>query len=83
VAALLRSEQRMGEISMLAVDPDHQGRGIGTALTEFALAWLKEAGMVIAMVETGGDPGQAAARRTYERAGLAKLEIGRYFKTLE
>jgi ribosomal protein S18 acetylase RimI-like enzyme len=30
-------ERSMGEISMLAVDPDYQGGGIGTALTEFAL----------------------------------------------
>jgi GNAT superfamily N-acetyltransferase len=50
-------ERGIGEISMLAVDPDHQGRGIGTALTEFALDWLKDAGMTVAMVETGGTPG--------------------------
>ncbi len=47
----------MGEISMLAVDPDHQGGGIGTALTEFALDKLKDAGMTVAMVETGETQG--------------------------
>ena len=62
-------ERSMGEISMLAVDPDHQGGGIGTALTEFALDRLEAAGMKVAMVETGGDPGHAAARRTYEKVG--------------
>jgi predicted N-acetyltransferase YhbS len=46
----------MGEISMLAVDPDYQGGGIGTALTEFALDRLKYAGMSVAMVKMGGDP---------------------------
>jgi ribosomal protein S18 acetylase RimI-like enzyme len=75
-------ERSMGEISMLAVDPDHQGSGIGTALTEFALDRLKEAGMTVAMVETGGDPGHAAARRTYENAGYVLLPIARYFKNL-
>ena len=75
-------ERSMGEISMLAVDPDHQGSGIGTALTEFALDRLKEAGMTVAMVETGGDPGHAAARRTYEKAGYVLLPIARYFKNL-
>jgi len=75
-------ERSMGEISMLAVDPDHQGGGIGTALTEFALDRLKEAGMRVAMVETGGDPGHAAARRTYEKAGYVLLPIARYFKNL-
>ena len=75
-------ERSMGEISMLAVDPDYQGGGIGTALTEFALDRLKDAGMRVAMVETGGDPGHAAARRTYEKAGYVLLPIARYFKNL-
>jgi ribosomal protein S18 acetylase RimI-like enzyme len=75
-------ERNMGEISMLAVDPDHQNGGIGTAMTEFALERLEEAGMKIAMVETGGDPGHAAARRTYEKAGFVLLPIARYFKNL-
>jgi len=75
-------ERGMGETSLLAVDPDHQGGGIGTALTEFALARLEEAGMTVAMVETGGDPGHAAARRTYEKAGYTLLPVARYFRNL-
>jgi ribosomal protein S18 acetylase RimI-like enzyme len=82
VAVDLHPESSMGEIHMLAVDPDHQGNGIGTALTEFALARIKDAGMKVAMVETGGDPGHAAARRTYEKAGYLHLPIARYFKNL-
>jgi GNAT superfamily N-acetyltransferase len=70
----------MGEISMPAVDPDHQGSGIGTALSTFALDRLRDAGMKVAMVEKGGEPGHAAARRTYERAGYVLLPIARYFK---
>ena len=75
-------ECSMGEITMLAVDPDYQGGGIGTALTEFALDRLKDAGMRVSMVETGGDPGHAAARRTYEKAGYVLLPIAKYFKNL-
>ena len=83
VAIVLHHPERsMGETSMLAVDPDYQGGGIGTALTEFALGRLKDAGMTVAMVETGGDPGHAAARRTYEKAGYVHLPIARYFKNL-
>jgi ribosomal protein S18 acetylase RimI-like enzyme len=67
---------------MLAVDPDHKDGGMGTALTEFALERLKDDGMKVAMVETGGDPGHAAARRTYEKAGFVLLPIARYFKNL-
>jgi GNAT superfamily N-acetyltransferase len=75
-------ERSIGEIYMLAVDPDYQGGGIGTALTEFALDWIKDAGMAVAMVETGGDPGHAAARRTYEKVGYTHVPIARYFKKL-
>jgi len=82
VAVKLDSETRMGEIYMVAVDPDFQGHGIGTALMEFALLWMKDAGMSVAMVETGGDPGHAPARRTYEKLGFGLLPIARYFKKL-
>ena len=82
VAVELHPESSIGEIHMLAVDPDHQGGGIGTALTEFALKWMEDAGMTVAMVETGGDPGHAAARRTYEKAGYVHMPIARYFKGL-
>ncbi|KAM3098853.1 GNAT family N-acetyltransferase [Phormidesmis sp. 146-12] len=82
VAVKLDAESRMGEIYMVAVDPDFQDRGIGSALIEFALDWMKEAGMSVAMVETGGDPGHAPARRTYEKLGFGLLPIARYFKKL-
>jgi ribosomal protein S18 acetylase RimI-like enzyme len=82
VAVKLDSESRMGEIYMVAVDPDYQRRGIGTALMEFALDSMKVAGMSVAMVETGGDPGHAPARCTYEKLGFGLLPIARYFKKL-
>lgn len=82
VALKCHAESQLGEIYMLAVDPDFQGRGYGGALTDFALARLKEAGMGVAMVETGGDPGHAPARRTYKRSGFGLLPIARYFKKL-
>ena len=82
VAVKLDSESSMGEIYMVAVDPDFQGHGIGSALIEFALAWMKDAGMSVAMVETGGDPSHAPARRTYEKLGFGLFPVVRYFKKL-
>ena len=82
VAVKLDSESSMGEVYMVAVDPDFQGRGIGTALMEFALAWMKDSGMSVAMVKTGSDPGHAPARRTYEKLGFGLFPIARYFKKL-
>lgn len=72
----------LGEIYMIAVDPDSQRRGIGTELAQYALAWMKNAGISAAMIDTGGDPGHAPARRTYERMGFRELPIARYFKKL-
>jgi GNAT superfamily N-acetyltransferase len=51
-------------------------------LIEFALDWMRDAGMSIAMVETGGDPGHGPARRAYEKAGFGLWPVARYFKKL-
>jgi len=53
-----------------------------TTILGFALDRLKDAGMTVAMVETGGDPGHAPARRVYEKAGYTLLPTARYFKNL-
>lgn len=82
VAVTLHRERLMGEIFMLAVDPDDQDRGLGTVLTEFATNWLRDAGMRVAMVETGGDAGHAPARHVYEKAGYRLVPVARYFKAL-
>ncbi len=82
VAVQLDHEAGIGEIHMIAVDPDHQRGGLGSLLTSFALDWIKDNGMALAMVETGADPGHAPARHTYEQAGFTQLPIARYFKKL-
>jgi len=82
VAATLHVERAIGEIWMVAVDPDDQGLGVGTALTEFVTAWLRDSGMRVAMVETGGDTGHAPARRVYEKADYTLSPVARYFKAL-
>ncbi len=82
VAVKLHLADSMGEIYMVAVDPDKQGCGIGSALIAFVLNWMKDAGMAVAMVETGGDPGHAPARHTYEKMGFGLFPVARYFKKL-
>ena len=82
VALKLHPEDRMGEVYMIAVDPDFQRGGIAAALTRHSLDWFASQGMSVAMVETGGDPGHGPARRTYEAAGFRVLPIARYFKKL-
>ena len=82
IALKLHPDDRMGEIYMIAVDPDFQQRGIATGLMNHAVDWFKNAGMSIMMAETGGDPGHGPARRAYESAGFTLLPVARYFKSL-
>lgn len=83
VTVKLDEESRLGEIYMVAVDPDHQQKGIAKALTDFAVEQMREAGMTMAMVETGLDEGHAPARRTYEKAGFVVWPAARFFKPLD
>jgi GNAT superfamily N-acetyltransferase len=69
-------------VDLLAVHPDYQNHGIGTDLNNFVLGKMREAGMKLAVVGTGGDPGHAPARRSYEKAGYTGLPLVRYYKDL-
>jgi GNAT superfamily N-acetyltransferase len=61
--ALNAFHERMGVIDIIGVDPEYQRRGVSSRLTEFATRHMRSRGMDIAVVETGGDPGHAPARR--------------------
>ena len=78
----LNGESKTGEIQLLAVHPEYQNSGIGTELNIFALQKLKDRGMKLAVVGTGGDEGHAPARRSYEKAGYTALPLVRYYKDL-
>jgi ribosomal protein S18 acetylase RimI-like enzyme len=83
VALRFYADGQTGEIYMLAVDPLVQRQGIGTALTSFAVQQLRDAGMGLAVVGTGGDPGHAPARRVYEKAGFIGLPLVKYHARLD
>lgn len=78
----LNVEDKTGEVQLLAVHPEYQNRGIGTELNNFALRKMKESGMRMAKVDTGGDPSHAPARKSYQKAGYTALPLVRYFKDL-
>ena len=81
--AVARQDEGAAAIDMLAVDPSAQRTGLGAALTAHAVDWMRDHHITMAIVETGGDPGHASARRTYEAAGFTKMPIARYFMVLE
>ena len=70
VAIQMRQDTQVGEIGLNAVHPTGSGRGVGTAMYEFALSRMKETGMRAATVATGGDASHAPARRAYHKAGF-------------
>jgi GNAT superfamily N-acetyltransferase len=82
VAYEFNQQSKIGEVQLLAVHPDYQNQGIGTQLNLFALQMLKDGGMKLAVVGTGGDEGHAPARRSYEKAGYTGLPLVRYYKAL-
>lgn len=82
VAVAFRSDPESAEIEMIAVDPDHQNRGIGSALLGYAFDRISAAGVRLVQLGTGGDPGHAPARHTYEKAGFTPLPLVRYYKEL-
>jgi ribosomal protein S18 acetylase RimI-like enzyme len=82
VAYRLNAQDKTGQVYLLAVHPEYQNRGIGTALNNWALERMKAGGMKLASVETGGDPSHAPARRSYEKAGYTPLPLVRYYRDL-
>lgn len=82
VGVRLHPEDRMGEIYIIAVDPAQQRRSIAKRLITHALSEMRSAGMEIAMVETGDDPGHAPSRATYERTGFERWPVARYFRKI-
>lgn len=52
VTTRLNPASGIGWIPNLAVDPAHQGRGLGRSLLERAIRFLRENGMAVAKIET-------------------------------
>jgi ribosomal protein S18 acetylase RimI-like enzyme len=77
-----RYDDKTGEVQLLAVHPEYQNRGIGTELNIFALQKMKEDGIQMAVVSTGGDNSHAPARKSYENAGYTALPLVKYYKDL-
>lgn len=75
--------ERMGVVDMIAVDPPYQRRGIATELMNRSIEHMRDRGMDIAAVGTGGDPGHAPARALYEEFRFTALPGVRYLKLLE
>ncbi|ROR72499.1 mycothiol synthase [Bogoriella caseilytica] len=72
-----RAGPQEGEIYVLGVDPQEQGRRWGSRLTSLALARLAARGLRHAALYVEAD--NIAARRTYERKGFATAAVDTQF----
>ncbi len=64
------TDEKSGQVYMIAVDPDSQRDGLGTRLMEHALGVMRQRNLTLATVGTGGDPGHLPARLLYESVGF-------------
>jgi ribosomal protein S18 acetylase RimI-like enzyme len=76
-------DESLGVIEMIAVHPEHQRRGHGRILMEFAIQRLRDQGLRLINVGTGGDPGHAPARALYEAVGFTGLPLVNYYRATE
>ena len=67
------TEKRTGEFGINFVHPEHQNQGIGNAMYAHITEQMRNAGIKLVTVSTGGDPSHAPARRAYEKAGFDGL----------
>jgi len=72
-------DESLGVIEMIAVHPEHQRRGHARALMEFAVQRLRDQGLGLVNVGTGGDPGHAPARALYEAVGFTGVPLVNYY----
>ncbi|HEV8297922.1 MAG TPA: mycothiol synthase [Acidimicrobiales bacterium] len=68
----------MGEIYVIAVDPDFHGHGIGGPLTLAGLGWLASKGLGTGMLYVESD--NQSAVRTYERIGFTVHHVDRAYR---
>ena len=83
VVLTTNEESSLGEIELMAVDPDHQGRGIGKALSLFAVNRLRSLGMSYATVATADDASHGPARYAYVSSGFAPTSLQPLLMTME
>jgi hypothetical protein len=81
VAARLHRDRGVGEIYVIAVDPA-PGVGGRHGPDRVATGWLRRSGLLVAVIEAGGGPGHAPARRVCEEAGYTALPAVRFFRAL-
>ena len=72
------TDPELGEIYVIAVDPDYHGRGLGKQLTLAGLEWLSARGLEVGMLYVESD--NHAANATYEAIGFSHYHTDRAYR---
>ena len=75
--------RKIGEVHIVGVDPDAQRTGVGEALVRHAEEWLRDEGMAVVFIGTGGDVGHAPARALYASLGYRPFPVIQHYKLLD
>jgi ribosomal protein S18 acetylase RimI-like enzyme len=71
-----------GRLEMVAVHPQARRLGVGSAVCRAALSDLKQRGVTVVHVGTGGDAFHAPARRLYESLGFTGYPVVDYPRSI-
>lgn len=82
ISYFMNLRKKSGALGLNAVHPDYQGNGIGPKMYRCVLGRMKQRGVKLVDVGTGGDPSHLPARRAYEKCGFTPLPLMRYYKKL-
>jgi ribosomal protein S18 acetylase RimI-like enzyme len=75
-------ERRHGEIDTVAVREAARRNGIGSALCEHVMSVMREQGVEVVGLGTGGDDFHAPARALYESLGFHLVPVAVYLRGL-
>jgi ribosomal protein S18 acetylase RimI-like enzyme len=82
VAWQTHPEKGYGQVDFVAVAPSHRRRGLADELCRHAFADMKDRGMRVVEIGTGGDPFHAPARAFYESLGMTAFPVVFYYQEL-
>ncbi|MEV0810408.1 GNAT family N-acetyltransferase [Micromonospora sp. NPDC050200] len=75
-------DKRSGEIDIIAVATDQRRHQVGTALCTHAFEAMKQAGVEVVSIGTGGDRFHDAARAFYAGLGMTAMPLVHYYMAL-
>lgn len=82
ISFFLNAKKKTGELGLNAVHPSYQGKGIGKKLYRYVLKQMKDKGVELVEVSTGGDTSHHQAQRAYKKCGFIPLPLIKYYKAI-